>query len=78
LQNCFHPVFGLVLELFLLLFFLQQRAVLHNVVILTTLETPSELFPATVSGLVQVLPFRVLLDLLEELLEGFRKEIIHG
>jgi len=51
----------------LLLFF--QRAVLHNVVILTTLETPSELFAVVVSGLVQVLPFLVLFGLLQELYE---------
>jgi len=53
----------------LLLFFLQQRAVLHNVVMLTTLEAPSELFSVIVSGLAEVLLFGVLFGLLEELLE---------
>ena len=57
------------LELFLLLFFLQQKAVLHNVVMLTTLETPSELFPVAVSGLAESLLFRVLFGLLKKLLE---------
>ena len=38
-------------------------------VIFTTLETSSELFPLIVSGLAQVLLFGVLFGLLEELLE---------
>ena len=47
----------------------QQREILHNVVMFTTLETPSELFPVAVSGLIQILPFWVLFGLLEELFE---------
>jgi len=39
------------------------------VVMLTTLETPSELFPFSVSRLAEVLFFGVLFGLLEELFE---------
>ena len=38
-------------------------------IMLTTLETPSELFLVAISRLAQVLPFGVLFGLLEELLE---------
>jgi len=53
----------------LLLFFLKKRAVLHNVVMFTTLETPRELFSVTIVGLAKIVLFRVLFGLLEELLE---------
>jgi len=47
----FELLFALFPELLWLLFLLQQRTALHDVVMFTTVETSSELFPLIVSGL---------------------------